>query len=396
MLFNNKFLKIALVGFIAFAIIKTKNLPLQKGKEEVPQFEFLNDVKSTFEVLTAEPKNRLTTQKKDSPILNVNYDNTDNASTSIKPTDENQLETKPIKKPPPKRVDYNSNLPDNPYGVPGPADGQIEPQSWLEHKIINIADNLLHTPQGQELLEKFLLNRDNVPNGPNGTKTIKDPHHNNSTFEISPGSGPHVQCGDIVTAHYTTRLVNGQEVENTHYKEQPLTFQVGNGQVIKGLEYAVLNMQAGGKRRLVVPPKMGYKDPKHSKMLVAGNEFITVDVELISIDPEFQNLDSKIRIFENPNTDFPIIMCSDPVFFRYKLMTMDNKIIASSDKAVSFILGSEQVPAAINRAFTNLTIRGKRTVILPSKYIYNKSISFIPKNTKIPANEFLLLEIDTN
>lgn len=373
------FLKILIIAFVAFALMKNRGpqSPVTSSKED-SKFEFLRDVRSSIEVLTADPKDRrLANRDKNKPLLEVEYeDQLTDKSTEEKSTT-----------PATKQPNLNTSRTDKKQEIDG--------KTWLETKIINIADNLLHTPQGQELLEKFLLNNQPLPNEINPTNKLKDPHHNNSIIELSFGEGPPVQCGDTVTVHYTTRLVNGQEVENTHFKDKPLTFQVGNQQVIKGLEYAVLNMKEEGKRRVVIPPKLAYNQRKHSKGIVANNEFITIDVELLKINPEYQELDKEIRIFENANSNNPVVMCSDPVFFNYTLSTLDGKIFSKSQSHVSFILGGNSVPPAINRAFTNIQIKSKRSVILPSRFIYKKHISFLPPNTKIPPNELILFEINT-
>lgn len=388
MFFNKTFLKIAVGGFLIFALFKNKMPNIGSQEKEIPKFEFIKDIQSSIEVLTAEPKNRSLTTQKEEPILPVSYDNNSSIessslskSGSIKSNTSTQSSINQNKIPPQKTV--NNNEPNS--------------KTWLEHKLVNIADNLLHTPQGQELLEKFLLNKKEVPENIKQNSKPKDPHHNNSIIEVQQGTGKPVQCGDLVTAHYVTRLVNGQEIENTHYLDKPLTFQVGNQQVIKGLEYAALGMQAEGIRRLVVPPKMAYNKAKFSKGLIAGNEFVTVDVELLKVDQNYQNIDSKIRIFNNESDiyNYPI-MCSDPVFFNYSITTLDNKLLAKSESQVHFILGSDSVPPAINKAFADIKTRSKRSVIIPSNLLYNQKISFLPPNVKLPSNELILLEIDTN
>ncbi len=62
---------------------------------------------------------------------------------------------------------------------------------------------------------------------------------------------------------------------------------------------------------------------------------------------------------------------------------------------MNFVLGSSEVPAAINIAFLDIKTNSKRVVILPSSLIYNKKISFLPSKISLPAKEMVILEIYT-
>jgi len=384
---NKKFFKLALLIIFIFAALNYK-MPSMKSteKDKIKKFEFLDNVKATYEVLTNEPKTSLV-PKKEEPLLHVDYGNNVSAnSLNIKSKSSSSALSVQAQQSSKNPTTQDSKTID-------PADTT----KWLEEKIVNVADNLLHTPQGQELLEKFLLNKDPLPANVKPDAKPKDPHHNNSTVNINEGKGKPVQCGDLVTAHYSIRLVSGQEVETTYESDEPLTFQVGNQQVIKGLEYALLGMKVEGRRRVVVPPKLAYNKSKLSRGLIAGNEFVTIDVELLKIDENYQNVADKIRIFNSESDAYNYLyMCSDPIHFKYSITTLDDKLISKSEAPATFILGSNSVPPAINKAFAGIKFKSKRSVIMPSNLLYNKKISFLPEGVKLPKNELILFEIDTN
>lgn len=77
--------------------------------------------------------------------------------------------------------------------------------------------------------------------------------------DLEMGMGPKVQKGDVVEVQYVGWLPGTTEAfDSSHVRGKPLRFRVGRGEVIKGWDEGVLGMQVGGKRRLLVPPELGY------------------------------------------------------------------------------------------------------------------------------------------
>jgi peptidylprolyl isomerase len=76
--------------------------------------------------------------------------------------------------------------------------------------------------------------------------------------DIVVGNGPSPQSGQQVTVHYTGTLENGNKFDSSLDRGQPFNFTIGVGQVIKGWDEGVMTMKIGGKRKLVIPPQLGY------------------------------------------------------------------------------------------------------------------------------------------
>ena len=66
--------------------------------------------------------------------------------------------------------------------------------------------------------------------------------------------------GQILSMHYTGTLEDGTKFDSSVDRNEPFKFQIGVGQVIKGWEEGVLGMCIGEKRKLIVPPELGYGD----------------------------------------------------------------------------------------------------------------------------------------
>jgi FKBP-type peptidyl-prolyl cis-trans isomerase len=75
--------------------------------------------------------------------------------------------------------------------------------------------------------------------------------------DLVVGSGREAKAGDVVEVHYTGWLVDGKKFDSSVGRE-PFSFDLGAGQVIQGWDRGVAGMKVGGKRKLTIPPELGY------------------------------------------------------------------------------------------------------------------------------------------
>jgi peptidylprolyl isomerase len=76
--------------------------------------------------------------------------------------------------------------------------------------------------------------------------------------DLVAGSGNTPSPGKQVTVHYTGWLTNGTKFDSSLDSNQPFTFTIGKGEVVPGWDEGVMSMKIGGKRKLVIPPELGY------------------------------------------------------------------------------------------------------------------------------------------
>ncbi len=98
--------------------------------------------------------------------------------------------------------------------------------------------------------------------------------------DVEPGTGAIPRSGQTVAVHYSGWLTNGLRFDSSYERNQPLRFELGAGRVIKGWDEGVGSMRVGGKRRLIIPPELGYGAIGNGP--IPPNATIIFDVQLVS------------------------------------------------------------------------------------------------------------------
>lgn len=99
--------------------------------------------------------------------------------------------------------------------------------------------------------------------------------------DIKIGTGPEVISGDYVTIHYTGTLENGKKFDSSYDRGEPFETRIGVGEVIQGWDMGVVGMKAGGKRKLTIPPQLGYGD--NAVGSIPPNSTLIFEVELLEV-----------------------------------------------------------------------------------------------------------------
>lgn len=100
--------------------------------------------------------------------------------------------------------------------------------------------------------------------------------------DIEAGEGPAAVSGREVTVHYTGTFPNGKKFDSSVDRDEPFTFTLGAGQVIKGWDEGVAGMRIGGKRKLVIPPALAYGSRGAGNVIPPGAT-LHFEVELLKV-----------------------------------------------------------------------------------------------------------------
>ncbi len=100
--------------------------------------------------------------------------------------------------------------------------------------------------------------------------------------DVKVGEGDEAKAGQTVNVHYTGWLTDGTKFDSSVDRGQPFRFPLGAGRVIRGWDEGVAGMKVGGKRKLTIPPEMGY-GARGAGGVIPPNATLVFEVELLGV-----------------------------------------------------------------------------------------------------------------
>lgn len=95
------------------------------------------------------------------------------------------------------------------------------------------------------------------------------------------GTGAEVKSGSTVTVNYLGTFMDGTKFDSSYDRRAPFSTQIGVGVVIKGWDEGIVGMKVGGKRKLIIPPSLGYGEVASGA--IPPNSTLVFEVELLGV-----------------------------------------------------------------------------------------------------------------
>ncbi|GAB1449770.1 FKBP-type peptidyl-prolyl cis-trans isomerase [Bacteroidota bacterium] len=217
------------------------------------------------------------------------------------------------------------------------------------------------------------------------------------------GKGKQVEAGDKVTVHYTGKLTNGTKFDSSKDRNQPFSFKVGAGQVIKGWDEGLQLLKVGDKATFVIPPDIAYGQRDMGS--IPPNSTLIFDVEVLDTKsaPKILPYDTKgkdtlttasgLRYINVENGSGEQAVAGKTVRVHYTGYLMDGKIFDSSierDEPIEFPLGQRMVIPGWEEGIALMKVGDKKRLIIPSELAYGANGA----GGVIPPNATLIFDVE--
>lgn len=127
-----------------------------------------------------------------------------------------------------------------------------------------------------------VTNTDITPSAVNNATATRTTSSGLKIQDLVVGTGAVAKSGENVTVHYRGTLTDGTQFDASYDRGEPFSFDLGAGQVIRGWDEGVVGMRVGGKRKLTIPPSLGY-GASGAGGVIPPNATLVFEVELLKV-----------------------------------------------------------------------------------------------------------------
>jgi len=222
-------------------------------------------------------------------------------------------------------------------------------------------------------------------------------------LELTPGSGPAPQKGDIITINYSVSLPDGTELANTFTENKPVTSVWGANRMLPGWEEGIGLMKVGGKSKFVLPPELAFG--AQGSGAIPPNSQIVIEVELLAVetppvptaveDSMLTQTESGLQYYDITTGDGMEAVKNSSVSTTYTVWVKTENGYQYIDRSgeqgpVSFMVGrGDTVFPGWEEGVTGMKVGGKRLLIIPPALAMGEQ-----GNGLIPPNATLVMEIE--
>lgn len=197
------------------------------------------------------------------------------------------------------------------------------------------------------------------------------------------------QSGDFLRYHYNGTLLDGTLFDSSYSRNHTFDTYIGQGYVIPGMDEGLLGVCIGERRRIVVPPHLGYGEEGRGN--IPGSAVLVFDIHVI----DFHNPSDSISITSHykPPDCSVLSKKGDYLKYHYNASLLDGTLLDSTwnlGKTYNIVLGSGQVVLGMDMGLREMCVGEKRTVIIPPHLGYGEA----GVDGEVPGSAVLVFDIE--
>lgn len=219
--------------------------------------------------------------------------------------------------------------------------------------------------------------------------------------QLRDGNGRAISSGDLVQLEYVGYLEDGTAFDSSAGRA-PLSFKMGAGQVIPGLDEGLKGMSIGGKRSLVIPPELAFGE-RGAGDAIPPNSTITFEAEIVGAiseptgvwdynDSDMQTTSSGLQMVEIKEGEGPEVAAGDRVQVYYDGYLTNGELFDSSfnnGQMLPVQVGQGMVIDGWDEGLQGMKKGGERVLIIPPELAYGDQA----RGDVIPANATLIFNV---
>ena len=294
--------------------------------------------------------------------------------------------------------DYAPIKPPEPSALDAKVTATNSGVKFLESPGKAIIEKMQETKRGKAVVEAFMKSAIEDKYGSANIMSVAGSTADDVlAFDQIKGEGDVAMCNSQVTVNAEFFMENGVTFDSTYTHNKPITFTIGAGSVIPGLEQGVIGMHQGGKRKLVVPPKFAYDHTGFTNNFVPENKPISIELQMEAV----KNTVKGMTILPQTTDLVPgignAVHCGQKVKITYKLGYQEkDKIISTEIRDLEFTTGKAAIPIGLDIGVLGMRPGGTRGIVLVPALQHVRSgtgAALIPESSSFPREPMITLEV---
>ncbi|XP_058039862.1 peptidyl-prolyl cis-trans isomerase FKBP9 isoform X2 [Ahaetulla prasina] len=198
-----------------------------------------------------------------------------------------------------------------------------------------------------------------------------------------------IQVSDFVRYHYNGTFLDGTLFDSSYSQNRTYDTYIGKGYVIAGIDEGLLGACVGEKRRIIIPPHVGYGEEGRGN--IPGSAVLVFEVHVI----DFHNPSDSVAVttYYKPTNCSVLSKKGDYLKYHYNASLLDGTLLDSTvslGKTYNIVLGSGQVVLGMDIGLREMCVGEKRRVIIPPHFGYGEA----GVEGEVPGSAVLLFDIE--